>query len=178
MKKVVLTLLCIFVAPLSSPSLLAYSQSDIVAYEITNKLIESYSDKYQYIKISLIKIANQYRDKDQKIVKTIEKIIELMAYNFEPEAISSAKKTELAKCIAKNWYIMYWANWCEHCKEQKSYFGEEAFRYLSYVECTIETEKCDREWISAYPTLKSNNWFEEIGTKTLFLLWQITSCPL
>lgn len=46
-----------------------------------------------------------------------------------------------AQCLTENWAIMYWAENCPHCLEQKKMFGD-SFQYIDYVECTIEYERC------------------------------------
>lgn len=42
----------------------------------------------------------------------------------------------LAKYLRSNGAKFYGASWCPHCKEQKELFGEEALRFVPYVECS------------------------------------------
>lgn len=64
-----------------------------------------------------------------------------------------------AKCLNDKNVVMYGAYWCPHCKKQKQLFGK-SFEYINYVECTIETKKCEEEEIKGYPT-----WIFEDGTR-------------
>lgn len=59
--------------------------------------------------------------------------------------------TELAQCLAEKQVTMYGAYWCPHCQAQKKAFGE-AFKYVPYVECTRETQKCLDKKVEGYPT--------------------------
>lgn len=60
---------------------------------------------------------------------------------------------QLALCLKEKGVIMYGASWCPHCTEQKEIFGS-AFANLTYVECTIEKQKCTDENIQYLPTWK------------------------
>lgn len=58
---------------------------------------------------------------------------------------------DFAKCLASKNITMYGAEWCSHCKDEKAGFGD-SFKYVPYVECTIETQKCIDKGIDSYPT--------------------------
>jgi hypothetical protein len=79
-----------------------------------------------------------------------------------------------AKCLKSKGVAMYGAYWCPHCQKQKKEFGE-SFKYVTYVECTKDVDKCKKKKINSYPTWifrdgKRNEGvmtFEELAKKTL-----------
>jgi len=87
---------------------------------------------------------------------------------------------KFAQCLTDNGAVMYGAEWCAHCKEQKAVFGD-SFRLINYVECPDNTQLCIDNGIQGYPT-----WL--IGTstilegfdknKTMQELSDATGCPL
>lgn len=56
-----------------------------------------------------------------------------------------------AKCLAEKKITMYGAEWCSHCQNEKKKFGE-VFKYVPYVECPNEPQKCLDAGIKGYPT--------------------------
>lgn len=56
-----------------------------------------------------------------------------------------------AKCLADKGIVMYGTRTCSWCQKQKDDLGS-SFEYVNYVECTVETQKCLDEKISATPT--------------------------
>ena len=63
----------------------------------------------------------------------------------------------LAIHLAKSGAIMYGADWCSHCQDQKALFGAAA-RRLPYVECSTggqgspQASECRARGIKTYPT--------------------------
>lgn len=95
---------------------------------------------------------------------------------------SSAELTQFAQCLASKGATMYGAYWCPHCQNEKKAFGS-AFKYIPYVECTQETQKCLTNGINGYPTwifgdptATSSRRFE--GEQGLNRLATISGCPL
>lgn len=66
--------------------------------------------------------------------------------NFNNNKIES-----FAKCLTDKKITMYGAEWCSHCQEEKTNFGE-AFKYVLYVECSENTKECLELDIQGYPT--------------------------
>ncbi len=64
----------------------------------------------------------------------------------------NADKIAFAKCLTEKGWKMYGADWCPHCKAQKELFGEEAFKYINYIECTVKADVCSAKRIEGYPT--------------------------
>ena len=64
---------------------------------------------------------------------------------------------DLAIHLAQSGAIMYGADWCPHCQDQKALFGAAA-RRLPYVECSTggqgspQTSECRARGIKTYPT--------------------------
>ncbi len=64
---------------------------------------------------------------------------------------SAGALDEFAQCLAQKGATMYGAYWCSVCKEEKKAF-ESSFRFVPYVECTAEPQKCLDAGIKGYPT--------------------------
>ncbi len=58
---------------------------------------------------------------------------------------------EFAKCLADKKIVMYGADWCPHCQNEKKLFGD-SFRFVPYVECPDDPQRCLKEGIEGYPT--------------------------
>lgn len=58
---------------------------------------------------------------------------------------------DFSKCLTEKGAVMYGAYWCPHCQAEKKSFGD-SFKFVNYVECTEETQKCLDEKIESYPT--------------------------
>ena len=56
-----------------------------------------------------------------------------------------------AKCLTARGAVMYGADWCPHCQEEKAAFGA-AFRFINYVECPAEPKRCLDAGVQSYPT--------------------------
>jgi len=56
-----------------------------------------------------------------------------------------------AQCLAENGVTMYGADWCSHCQNEKKAFGD-SFRFVPYVECPDDPQKCLANGINSYPT--------------------------
>lgn len=82
-----------------------------------------------------------------------------------------------AQCLASKGATMYGAYWCPHCQNEKKAFGD-SFKYITYVECTQETQKCLDKGIEGYPTwiFEGNRKF--VGEQGLEGLSKISGCPL
>lgn len=58
---------------------------------------------------------------------------------------------QLALCLSDQGATMYSLPTCPHCQEQKDIFGD-SFRYVDYVNCSENREKCINEGIETVPT--------------------------
>src|SRR3989338_690847 len=77
----------------------------------------------------------------------------------KPEQRSAAALDPFAQCLADEKVIMYGADWCPHCQNEKKAFGD-SFRLVPYVECPDDPQRCLQEGITGYPT-----WVFADGTK-------------
>ena len=69
---------------------------------------------------------------------------------------STDQAVELAKLMNEKGISMYGAFWCPHCSRQKELFGQEAWSYINYVECSPKGYgfKGVCKNIDGYPTFK------------------------
>ncbi len=81
-----------------------------------------------------------------------------------------------AKCLSEKGAVMYGADWCHNCKEQKDMFGK-SFQYVNYVECTEKQKTCDDEGITGYPTWVINGE-KKIGIQAFYKLASLTHCTV
>jgi hypothetical protein len=84
--------------------------------------------------------------------------------------------SDFAKCLTDKGAVMYGTYWCSHCKAQKAEFGD-AFQFVNYVECTVDTDKCTEDKINGFPTWIINNTHYE-GKQDLSELANLTGCVL
>jgi len=82
-----------------------------------------------------------------------------------------------AKCLTEKGMTMYGAYWCQHCKNIKKLFGD-SFKYVQYVECTVETKTCTDKGVNGYPTFIFSDGSRLEGEITLSDFANKTSCPL
>jgi hypothetical protein len=85
----------------------------------------------------------------------------ILVMHLQYVAVPTIPESPMARPLAEHLTTIgakfYGASWCEHCKQQKKYFGESAER-LPYVECTPGgqggplSSQCRDNFISTYPT--------------------------
>lgn len=61
------------------------------------------------------------------------------------------KLDDFAKCLTEKEIVMYGADWCPHCKNEKKGFGS-SFQYVTYVECPDNPKLCVEKGVKGYPT--------------------------
>lgn len=82
-----------------------------------------------------------------------------------------------AQCLRDKGLVMYGAEWCSHCQAQKQLFGK-SFRYIPYVECPQDPQRCLAAGIEAYPTWITANGGKMVGEQKLDILSQKTNCAI
>jgi hypothetical protein len=87
-----------------------------------------------------------------------------------------------ATCLKDRGAVFYGAFWCVHCQAQKKDFGSSA-KLLPYVECSTpdgenQTQICQDEKITGYPTWKFADGSELTGEISLEKLAEKTACEL
>ena len=88
-----------------------------------------------------------------------------------------ANLDEFAQCLAQKSATMYGAYWCSVCKEEKKAF-DNSFRFVPYVECTAEPQKCLDAGIKGYPTWIFPDGRKFEGLQGIEKLSQESGCPL
>lgn len=84
---------------------------------------------------------------------------------------------EFAQCLRDKGAIMYGAEWCPHCQNQKKLFGK-SFQYINYAECPADPQKCLAADIESYPTWIIAGQERLVGEQKLETLSQKTNCVL
>lgn len=86
------------------------------------------------------------------------------------------KYDDFAKCLAEKDIVMYGAEWCSGCKNQKMMFGK-SFKYVNYVECPQNPSLCVENGVNRYPS-----WIIDgrlyIGVQDLQTLGSLSGCEL
>lgn len=85
------------------------------------------------------------------IALIVAAIAALVVFNLYPKEQEVNELDGFAKCLAEKEVVMYGADWCSHCQNEKKRFGT-AFEFVPYVECPDEPKKCLAVGISGYPT--------------------------
>jgi len=82
---------------------------------------------------------------------------------------------DFAKCLATKNITMYGAAWCAHCENQKNLFGD-SFKYVPYIECSDEPQKCVEAGITGTPTWIFPDGQRLVGYQTLEQLAKASGC--
>ncbi len=90
---------------------------------------------------------------------------------------NTATLDSFAQCLVGKGATMYGAYWCPHCQAEKALFGA-SFRYVGYVECTQDVDKCTAAGIQAFPTWKYPDGTTYVGTQSLEQLAAESGCAL
>ncbi len=98
-------------------------------------------------------------------------------YFYKTPAQTATRLDDFAKCLASKNITMYGAAWCAHCQDQKNLFSG-SFKFVPYVECPDEPQKCLNEGVTGYPTWVFPDGKKLTGEQGLEKLSQESSCPL
>lgn len=82
-----------------------------------------------------------------------------------------------AQCLTEKGVVMYGADWCPHCQNQKKLFGS-SFQYVAYVECPKEPKVCLEKNITGYPTWLVADGTRLEGEQSFLSLEQQSGCSL
>lgn len=116
----------------------------------------------------------------RKSIIIILSIVVLLAGFIVWSFIASTPKSDeridkFAQCLSQKGVVMYGAYWCSHCQNQKKLFGQ-SFKYINYVECTKETQKCQEKDIKGYPTWEFADGSKVGGEMSFQALSEKSSC--
>ena len=96
---------------------------------------------------------------------------------YSREGESNGKFDAFAQCLAEKNITMYGAVWCPWCKKEKANFGK-SFKYVPYVECPENTQKCLDLKIQGYPTWIFPDGNKLVGYQGLEKLSEASGCEL
>ncbi len=65
--------------------------------------------------------------------------------------VSAGELDGFAQCLRDKGVVMYGADWCPHCQNEKRVFGT-SFRFVNYVECPKDPKRCLEKKVEGYPT--------------------------
>lgn len=82
-----------------------------------------------------------------------------------------------AKCLTDKDIVMYGADTCPHCQEQKKRF-KGSFDLITYVECRKDPASCQKEKIEGYPTWVLPDGKHITGAQSLSELAEVSGCSL
>jgi hypothetical protein len=122
-------------------------------------------------------------NKNQKnFVFTLLVIVVLAGLLYFPKFFSkkeklSPAKVALAQCLSERGVVMYGADWCPHCGNEKKAFGD-AFKYVNYVECPEKPKLCIEKGIEGYPTWIFPDGKKLVGEQGLEKLAAESGCQI
>jgi len=93
------------------------------------------------------------------------------------KSVPSGKYDNFAQCLTDKGIIMYGANWCPHCQNEKRAFGD-SFRLITYVECPDNPQQCVDVNVESYPTWIFSDGRRLVGEQGLKKLSQESACDL
>lgn len=93
----------------------------------------------------------------------------------EPQEVDAAV-VALAQCLSGKGAVMYGTKNCSYCRAEKAVFGE-AFRYLTYVECTETPNVCVEAGVEAVPLWTFADGTRLEGAQGLEGLARAAGCP-
>lgn len=82
-----------------------------------------------------------------------------------------------AQCLTDKGAVMYGAEWCSHCQEQKRAFGS-SFKNISYIECPEYAQLCIERGVEAFPTWILADGKKLVGRQELEDLSLESGCAL
>lgn len=121
-------------------------------------------------------------EKRTKVILTFAAAVLLVAflYSFSDwfskttgYLIEEDPNSDLAKCLSEKGVKLYGSKKCPDCREQKKIFGDKAFQYINYIECSTSPIDCNN--IRSVPAWKIKNDFY-YGIKTLDELRYLAQC--
>lgn len=106
-------------------------------------------------------------------------IVAMITYAVVGFVTASKKNAEFAQCLGDEGVIMYGADWCAACGEQKRIFRGH-FDKIEYVECSLpggqQTPQCIDAGIQSYPTWVFPDGERSVGVLSLRQLSQYSTC--
>ena len=105
-------------------------------------------------------------------------VIALALLDYSKKSANSPSPLDsFATCLAERGAIMYGADWCPHCQNEKRAFGS-SFRFVPYIECPQNPKECIAKGIDGYPTWIFSDGRIFVGEQGLNRLSEISGCTL
>ena len=102
----------------------------------------------------------------------------IMLFMFYPKnRFANGELDGFAKCLAEKNITMYGAAWCPHCQNEKWAFGD-SFRFVPYVECPDNPNKCLAADVDGYPTWIFPDGRKLVGEQGIKKLSRESGCVL
>lgn len=95
----------------------------------------------------------------------------------KPGQQTAAALDAFAQCLADEQVVMYGADWCSHCQNEKKAFGD-SFRLVPYVECPDNPQQCLQAGVKGYPTWVFPDGKKLAGEQGLEKLSKESGCSL
>lgn len=111
------------------------------------------------------------------ILATIAVLAAVAVFGRWGNRAEAGKYDAFAQCLAAKGIIIYGADWCPHCQNEKKAFGS-SFKYITYVECPDEPQKCIAAGINGYPTWVFPDGRRLEGEQGIEKLSQESGCAL
>lgn len=93
------------------------------------------------------------------------------------DQVQAGPLDNFAQCLTDKGVIMYGANWCSHCQNEKKAFGN-SFSKVNYVECPKDPKKCLDMGVEGYPTWIFGDGKKLVGEQGVQKLAQESGCAL
>lgn len=97
---------------------------------------------------------------------------------FYSGPLASGAYDEFTECLTDKGAVMYGTKTCPYCTKQKQVLGD-LFRFIKYVECTVETQKCIADGVQGAPlwTFQDGERLESLQQLAALALKQVVFCP-
>jgi len=111
------------------------------------------------------------------VVIVILFIVVILAFQEVNTEGNNISLDAFAQCLSDRGAVMYGTYSCSFCRKQKQLFGD-SFRFISYVECTQEPDRCVADGIDVTPIWLFPNEKKAIGLQSFEALAAETGCSL
>jgi|Deesub1362B_J571_1020462.scaffolds.fasta_scaffold08096_5 glutaredoxin len=106
-----------------------------------------------------------------------QELPEATATPSQQSQYSTEELQQFIDCLDRAETVIYGAKWCGYCKKLVSMLGGYDIVAPIYIECPENEEICDKEGVTAYPTIKINGT-KYTGARTFEGLAEATGCPV
>ena len=112
----------------------------------------------------------------KKIIIISVAVLILVIGVFMAKGSDKLNYDEFAQCLTEKGAVMYGVYWCHYCNLQKEELGG-SFKFINYVECSVDKEECIEKEIQGFPSWIINGVTYR-GKQSLSRLSALTECKL